>query len=87
MSSAAALWLIVVATMAPPHYSTSLALRLQPAADADAGYIRDALMAVQGVDEAVVLTSGKEAWLKVDRKQLDEEALWSLSFVSRSVST
>ncbi len=87
MSSAAALWLIVVATMAPPHYSTSLALRLQPAPDADARYIRDTLMAVPGVDEAVVLTSGKEAWLKVDRRQLDEEALWSLSFVSRSVST
>ncbi len=86
MSSAAALWLVVVATMSSPHYSASLALRLEPLPDTDAGSMRNALMAVPGVDEAVVLTSGKEAWLKVDRKQLDENALWSLSFVSRSIS-
>jgi len=45
--------------------------------------IREALLSVPGVNDAVVLVNTHEAWLKVDRQTLNEEALWQLSFVAR----
>ncbi|MGM0449319.1 MAG: MFS transporter [Pseudomonadota bacterium] len=76
-------WLGLVITMAPPRYATSLALRLSDEHDEDPRTMREAFMAIPGVDDAVVLVTSGEAWLKVDRQQFNEEAVWRLPFVAR----
>ncbi len=76
-------WLGLVITMAPPRYATSLALRLSQEHGEDPRTMREAFMAIPGVDDAVVLATSGEAWLKVDRQQFNEEALWQLPFVAR----
>lgn len=78
-------WLALVITMAPPRYATSLSLRLSEAHGEDPRTMREALMAIPGVDDAVVLVTSGEAWLKVDRQQFNEDALWRLPFVARQV--
>ena len=83
MLATALIWLIIVATMAQPSYASSMALRLDPAWPGEPLEIRRALMAIPGVDDAVVLAETEEAWLKVDRHRLSEEALWRLSFVQK----
>ena len=83
MLAAALVWLMIVATMAQPSYASSMALRLDPARADEPLEIRRALLAVPGVDDVVVLSESAQAWLKVDRKRLNEEALWQLSFVLR----
>ena len=83
MLAAALVWLVIVATMAQPSYASSLSLRLDPACSTAPPEIRETLLAVPGVKDAVVLVNAHEAWLKVDRQKLNEEALWQLSFVVR----
>jgi len=83
MLAAALIWLIVVATMAQPSYASSLSLPLDPQCRTAPPEIREALLSVPGVNDAVVLVNTHEAWLKVDRQTLNEEALWQLSFVAR----
>ncbi|XOZ33289.1 MFS transporter [Halomonadaceae bacterium KBTZ08] len=78
-----AVWLLLVLTMAPPRYATSLALRLNEQHQQDPRAMREAFMAIPGVDDAVVLAASSEAWLKVDRQYFSEEALWRLPFVAR----
>ena len=82
---AVAVWLGLVVTMAPPRYATSLALRLTDEHTQDPRTMREAFLAIPGVDDAVVLAGSGEAWLKVDRQQFSEESLWRLPFVARQV--
>lgn len=82
---AVAAWLVLVLTMAPPRYATNLALRLNEQHQQDPRAMREAFMAIPGVDDAVVLAASSEAWLKVDRQYFSEEALWRLPFVARRV--
>lgn len=83
MLTAALAWLVIVATMAQPSYASSLSLRLDPECRASPPQMREAFLEISGVKDAVVLVSSQEAWLKVDRQALNEEALWQLSFVAR----
>lgn len=83
MLAAALVWLLIVATMSQPTYASSLSLQLDPACQTAPPQIREALLDIPGVKDAVVLVNTHEAWLKVDRQTLNEEALWQLSFVAR----
>lgn len=83
MLLAVAVWFGLVITMAPPRYATSLSLRLSQEYGEDPRTMREAFLAIPGVDDAVVLVASGEAWLKVDRQQFNEDALWRLPFVAQ----
>jgi MFS family permease len=74
-------WLYLAATMRSPRYLSSYVLRVGPVdGAAQARELSNELTAVQGVAEAVVLVEDGVAYLKVDSKALDEEALRRFSF-------
>ncbi len=71
----ALLWLLFAASMQAPRHLTSRLLNVgRPSAD-EAGQIATELMKIQGVAEAVVIAEEGVAYLRVNRKQLDERAL------------
>ncbi|MDX1588778.1 MAG: MFS transporter [Oleiphilaceae bacterium] len=79
---AVSLWLAVVAGMTPPRHATSFTLRLQPLEGGAVEEIRNRLAAVAGVEEVVILPKEGEAYLKVDKRTLDEKALRQLPGVT-----
>jgi len=69
------MWLYLAATMRSPRYLSSYILRVGPMDAAQARELSNELTGVQGVAEAVVLVEDGVAYLKVDSKALDQEAL------------
>lgn len=76
---AAMVWAAVATTMAPPRYVASLMLNVGQVDDARARQIATELLLVRGVEEAVVLVEDGVAYLKVDNKILDREAVFRFS--------
>ncbi|MFE8072935.1 MFS transporter [Marinobacteraceae bacterium S3BR75-40.1] len=72
-----AVWLVVAGTMPEPSYSTSFVVKLQAFEHADLGSIQASLAEIAGVEDVIVLPDEQEAYLKVDRQELDEAALKS----------
>lgn len=68
-------WLYLASTMRSPRYLSSYLLRVGSIDAAQARELSNELTAVQGVAEAVVLVEDGMAYLKVDSKALDEDAL------------
>ncbi len=73
------IWLVAAAGMHKPSHLASRLLALGEIRAEDAARLADRLRQVQGVAEAVVIAEERVAYLKVDRKSLDEEALRAFS--------
>ncbi len=70
-----ALWLLAAATMRQPRYLTSRLLKLGAVDAGRAESLSRQLLEVAGVAEAVVIAEEGVAYLKVDARSLDREAL------------
>lgn len=68
-------WLGLAASMRQPPHLSSYLLRVGPQAGEAADRLADQLCAVPGVAEAVVVAEEGVAYLKVDKRALDEAAL------------
>jgi len=71
----AVLWLLFAASMKPPRHLTSRLLNVGNLSPQEATRIASELIKIQGVAEAVVIAEEGVAYLRVNRKQLDEKAL------------
>ncbi|MAL99616.1 MFS transporter [Hydrocarboniclastica marina] len=75
------IWLAVVCTMQPPSYSTSYVVKLKRFGADQLADVRDALAQITGVEDVVILAEADQAFLKVDRKRLDNAALTQSPYV------
>jgi predicted MFS family arabinose efflux permease len=73
------LWFVVSSSMTNPKNLSSYLLRVGPLSIEKANSLVDQLMQVAGVAEAVVVPEDGVAYLKVDRKTLDENRLRELA--------
>jgi MFS family permease len=71
----ALLWLLVASGMAPPRYLNNQLLHVGRVDDEQAGQLNARLLAVAGVEEAVVIAEEGVAYLKVDPAILEPNAL------------
>ena len=75
----ALLWLVFASSMKNPRYLSSYLLNIGDIPSQQASHLAAELTAVAGVAEAVVIIEDQVAYLKVDRKALDEERLLGFS--------
>lgn len=75
----AVIWFFVAATMQSPRYLSSHLVRVGPVSDEQARHLVGELTRVTGVAEAVVIPEDGVAYLKVDMRALDREALRAFS--------
>lgn len=73
------LWLLLAITMRHPRYLTSHILRVGKLDEAGARELNIQLTSVRGVAEAVIMVEDGLAYLKVDNKALDRQALHRFS--------
>lgn len=73
------LWLLVAFTMKNPSYLSSYLLNVGPISEDHARSMVHKLTQIEGVAEAVVIPEDGVAYLKVDRKILDERRLREIS--------
>jgi MFS family permease len=74
-------WLAYAITMDSPSYATSFMLKLSLQPDAQqAELISGELASIDGVEDVVIVIEEQAAYLKVDSKRLDENALRSYRF-------
>lgn len=81
LAAIAAMWLMVSFGLKQPRYLSSIVVRL-PQDTTDSTQTHDwsrLLLAIQGVEEVVVMPKQHVAYLKIDKKQLDETARQQLS--------
>jgi MFS family permease len=71
------LWLMAATTMQRPQFLQSYLLPVGSRSELQAGLLANKLMTVKGVSEAVIV--GDTAYLKVDRRSLDETSLQALA--------
>jgi MFS family permease len=74
-----AIWLLLALTMEQPKYVSSYLLRVGELDTNGASELNQALLQVNGVEEVMIMLEEGVAYLKVDKKQLDEEALYRYS--------
>jgi len=75
----AGIWLLVAISMQQPSYLSSYLLRVGEVDEDRAEKLVDQLNAVRGVAEAVVIPEDGVAYLKVDNRKLDKDALYAFS--------
>lgn len=75
----AVLWLLLAAGMAPPRYLTTHLLRVGPLSEGEARALAQRLRSIAGVAEAEIPPGEEVAYLKVDRRHLDDKALQALA--------
>lgn len=68
-------WFALAFTMGPVRYSQSYLLVLGPLQESHVAGLARALLAVRGVEEAVIVREESVAYLRVDRELLDERQL------------
>jgi MFS family permease len=68
-------WLLFAVSMKHPRYLVTRTLRVGPVTESEAKKLIIQLTSVQGVAEAILEPDEEVAYLKVDQKALDEEAL------------
>lgn len=78
-AAASLVWLGVAATLRPPENLVSQVLELGPLPAEAAVALREQLLAVPGVEEAVIALDDGVAYLKVDNRQLDWARLRAVS--------
>ena len=75
----AGLWLLAAVTMRSPSYLSTFLLNVGDIDEARARALEVKLSQIQGVAEAVVIAEDQVAYLKVDNKVLDKDALYTYS--------
>jgi len=75
----ALLWLMFASSMKDPRYLSSYLLNIGTVEPSRAAHLSAQLAAIRGVAEAIVIVEDQVAYLKVDRKALDEEGLLAFS--------
>lgn len=78
-AAVAAVWFLLAATMRSPRALSSQLLSVGELTEEEATRLASELATVSGVAEAVVVVEDGVAYLKVDRRQLDEQALRAFS--------
>jgi MFS family permease len=78
----AAIWLLLVISMRNPPYLSSELINVGDVGKEQARALVAKLTAIRGVAEAVVIPEDGVAYLKVDQKALDREALLDYSIES-----
>lgn len=76
------LWCVIAMTMRSPRYLTSHMIHVGQVSNSEASHLATRLTRITGVAEAVVIVEDGVAYLKVDRRALDEEALEQLTATS-----
>lgn len=69
------IWWLLVMTMHPPRYVSSLVLGLFPVVPAEAGRVHEQISSVLGVKEVMLIVEEQTAYLKVDKQSLDRQRL------------
>jgi MFS family permease len=77
-ASISALWLLLALTMAKPRHLSDQLLKINVADAQEAQQLRQKLLAMAGVVDAVVLVEDQVAFLKIDRDRVDLDALLAL---------
>lgn len=75
----ALVWFAFALTMRNPQTLSSHLVRLDPISEEEAPRVAAKLLTIPGVAEAVVIAEERVAYLKVDRKRLDQQALRAFS--------
>lgn len=75
----ASLWVLLAATMHEPQYLSSYTLQIGTIDEEKARKLASELTSVEGVAEAVVIPEDGIAYLKVDKRLLDQDALYVFS--------
>ncbi len=73
------IWLLLAATMKNPRYFSSQLLNVGPITESAAQKLALELEAVRGVEEAMIIAEDGVAYLKVDKANLDMDALYAFS--------
>ena len=76
-------WCLVNLGMAEPSYTTSFVLPLQGVNSGDAEQISNDLSLIAGVEDVTLVVDENLAYLKVDRKNLDEDKLLNYPLAAR----
>jgi len=77
-------WMILTLTMSEPPYTTSLVLPLLPVGRQAAQRVSQELSDIPGVQDVILVVEENLAYLKIDRKCLDEEALYKHPLAARA---
>lgn len=80
----AGFWLLLVLTMRQPAYYTSQLLNVGQMSEQQAASLVKELTKVPGVMEAIIIAEEGVAYLKVDKSQLDQGALFAYSVKTRT---
>jgi MFS family permease len=78
-SALAVLWLLLVISMRKPRYLSSQLLNVGSLDETTANQLADKLSRVAGVTEVTVIAEDGVAYLKVDKQELDQDALLAYS--------
>ncbi len=68
-------WWLVALFMPEPPYLATMTLRVDAKNDADAKYIEEVLLALDGVAEVNVIIAEQAAYCKIDKQVVDEDTL------------
>ncbi|OZG70935.1 MFS transporter [Hahella sp. CCB-MM4] len=77
-------WTILTMSMPEPPYTTSLVLPLRPFEHGSAEQVSQQLGNIPGVQDVTLVVEEHLAYLKIDRKCLDEEALYKHPLAARA---
>lgn len=80
-SSVIAVWLLVVLSMRQPPYLASQLLHIGKLSQAEVQELSMKLTEIRGVAEVVIIPEDGVAYLRVDKKALDKDALYAYSVV------
>ncbi|MES9832556.1 MAG: MFS transporter [Candidatus Thiodiazotropha sp. LLP2] len=69
------IWFLVARGMPDPSYLSNYMLPVGQLDESEVGKLADQLMAINGVDDAVIIAEDRVAYLKVDLKIVDQELL------------
>ena len=73
------LWLGLAASMKTPRFFSSQLLNVGEISETDAQTLTQKLAAIRGVEEAMIIAEDGVAYLKVDKANLDTDALYAFS--------
>lgn len=73
--SATAVWWLLVMTMRQPRYVNSLVMELFPVVPTEVIRVHEQIASVSGVKEVTVIVEEQTAYLKVDKRHLDQQRL------------
>ncbi|VAW94451.1 Inner membrane transport protein YajR [hydrothermal vent metagenome] len=74
-----AVWLLLAISMKQPGYLSTQLLHVGQISESEVNELASQLLNIRGVAEATVIAQDSVAYLKVDKKLLDQDSLWKYS--------